>query len=83
MTREEIADRFRKMADQIEANKEYPFGGAFVMVPPQDLEPVELLILDTRQSAAQFYSAIEVLGRERFSNMAEEELRRKAFGGVR
>ena len=80
MTHEEIANRFRKMADLIEANKDFPFGGAFVMVPPQDLETVEILVLDTRQSAAQFYSTIEVLGRERFSNMAEEELRKKAFG---
>ncbi len=83
MTSKEIADRFRKMADLIEANKDFPFGGAFVMVPPQDLEPVEILVLDTRQSAAQFYSTIEVLGRERFSLMAEDEMRKKAFGGVR
>ncbi len=83
MTPKEIADRFRKMADLIEANKDFPFGGAFVMVPPQGLDPVEILVLDTRQSPAQFYSTIEVLGRERFSNLAEEEMRRKAFGGVR
>jgi hypothetical protein len=80
VTREEIADRFRKMADQIEANKEYPFGGAFVMVPPQDLEPVELLILDTRQNAHQFYANIKTLGEERAMLLGEEELRRKAYG---
>ncbi len=80
MTPKEVAERFRKMADLIEANKDFPFGGAFVMVPPQGLDPVELLVLDTRQSAAQFYSTIEVLGRERFSKMAEDELHKKAYG---
>ncbi len=53
------------------------------MVPPQGLDPVEVLVLDSREGAAQFYSTIEVLGRERFSHLAEEEMRKKAFGGVR
>lgn len=80
MTPKDIADRFRKMADLIESNKDFPFGGAFVMVPPQGLEPVEILVLDTRQNPHQFYSSIETLGRERAMLLGEEELRKKAYG---
>jgi len=50
-----IADRFRKMADAIERNADN-FGGAFVVVPPKDAgDPIETLILDVRQDAAQFW----------------------------
>ncbi len=80
MTHEEIAARFRKMADLIEANKDFPFGGAFVMVPPAGLDAVELLVLDTRQNPFQFYSNIETLGKERAMLLAEDDLRKKAFG---
>jgi hypothetical protein len=47
--------RFRKMADAIERNVDN-FGGAFVVVPPVEAgEPIETLILDARQDAAQFW----------------------------
>lgn len=52
----EIAARFRAMADAIELNKDGPFGGAFVVVPPADGGDVlETLILDNRQDPGQFW----------------------------
>ena len=48
--------RFRAMADAIERNTEGTFGGAFVVIPPAEAgEPIETLILDTRQDPAQFW----------------------------
>ena len=48
--------RFRAMADAIERNAEGTFGGAFVVIPPAEAgEPIETLILDTRQDPAQFW----------------------------
>jgi hypothetical protein len=44
------------MADAIEQNAERGFGGAFVVIPPEDGgDPFETLILDSKQNAAQFW----------------------------
>ena len=80
MTAKEIADKFRDMALLIEANDSASFGGAFVMVPPGDREPVQLLILDTRQSPFQFYANIETMAKASMVTLAEEEIHRKAYG---
>ena len=53
------SERFRKMADRIDHNKDAGFGGACVLVPPAGSgEPIEVLILDNDANAAQFYSAV-------------------------
>jgi len=51
-----LAARFRAMADRMELNGSEAFGGAFVVVPPKNGgEPIETLILDSQQQAAQFW----------------------------
>jgi hypothetical protein len=53
------AERFRKMADRIELNKESGFGGACVIIPPQGAgEPIEILMLDNSADLAQFFSTV-------------------------
>ena len=48
------------MADAIERNAEYSFGGAFVVVPPAEAgEPIETLILDVKQDPAQFWMLLK------------------------
>jgi hypothetical protein len=41
------ADRFRKMADRIDLNREDGFGGACVIIPPSSTgaNPIEILIV--------------------------------------
>lgn len=53
------SERFRKMAERIDHNKDAGFGGACVFIPPQGMgEPIEILILDSASEAAQFYSTV-------------------------
>lgn len=49
------------MADAIERNSEGNFGGAFVVIPPsaEAGEPIETLILDAKQDAAQFWMLLK------------------------
>lgn len=52
--------RFRAMADAIERNDgTSDFGGCFVIVPPAEGgDPIETLILDSKQDLAQFWNAV-------------------------
>lgn len=51
-----LSARFRAMADAIELNGAVNFGGAFVVIPPDEGgEVLETLILDSRQDASQFW----------------------------
>ena len=55
-----IADRFTKMAAALEHNADAGFGGCFVICPPNDGgDPLEVLILDNRQDAAQFWILLQ------------------------
>ena len=48
------------MADAIERNAEGSFGGAFVVVPPPEAgDPLETLIIDTKQDPAQFWMLLK------------------------
>ena len=65
-----VADRFRAMADQIERNEASRFGGAFVIVPPeQGGEPIAVMLLDEKADPAMFWSAVQTKAR-----MALEEI---------
>ena len=51
-----IADRFRRMADDVERNADAGFGGAFVVVPPENGgEPFDTLILGASKDPGDFY----------------------------
>lgn len=50
---------FRKMAERIDHNADSRFGGAAVIVPPQQGgDVIELLILDEKGDPAQFWGTI-------------------------
>ena len=55
------AQKFRDMAERIEANKAEEFGGAILIIPPESPDgrggdPIELLIIDPAQDLANFWS---------------------------
>ncbi len=53
------ADRFRRMAERIDHNKDAGFGGACVIIPPSGAgEPIEILMLDNSADLAQFFSTV-------------------------
>jgi len=53
------ADRFRKMAERIDHNADAGFGGACVFIPPSGMgDAIEVLILDSANDPAQFYSTV-------------------------
>lgn len=55
-----LADMFRKMADRIEANEGFGFGGAFVVAPPAEGgDPVTVLIVDESNQPAQFWAMLQ------------------------
>ena len=53
------AERFRKMAERIDHNKDAGFGGACVIIPPSGAgDPIEILMLDNSADLAQFFSTV-------------------------
>lgn len=80
----EIAAAFRKMADDIERNIEAPFGGAFVVVPPEDGgDMLSTLILDNRQDATQFWIFLKTKSEFEVSVVDEKKRQVQAFGRPR
>lgn len=54
------AGRFADMAERVSHNLDSKFGGAFVIVPPENGgEPMEALILDTTGDPVQFYMLLQ------------------------
>ena len=48
------------MATAIELNAGGTFGGAFVVIPPPEAgDPIETLILDSKQDPAQFWTLLK------------------------
>lgn len=76
---EERAKLFEDMAAQIRLNRDYKFGGAFLLVPPGDSEPFSSLML-RQEEAPIFWSTIKTL-----VQVAEEMMGRpqSGFGGGR
>ena len=57
---EKPSDRFRTMAAAIDHNANSTFGGAAVIIPPDNSgSPIELLMLDAQANPAQFWSTIK------------------------
>lgn len=80
-----VSERFRKMATDIDRNAESAnFGGAFVVVPPQDGgEPIETLILDSKQDASQFWSLLQAKAALMIAEIEEKKRVVGTFGGRR
>ena len=55
-----FSDRFRQMGTRLDTNSQEAVGGAFVVVPPENGgDPIETLILDSKQDAAQFWMLLK------------------------
>lgn len=58
---EALAKLFDDMAARIRLNKDNAFGGAFVIIPPENGgDPIVTLILDGKQDPGQFYTLLKV-----------------------
>jgi hypothetical protein len=76
-----LADRFRQMADRIDHNKDAGFGGACVIIPPVGVgEPLEMLALDNRADAAQFFSNIVTRLNRMIEDSAAKDALAQGFG---
>jgi hypothetical protein len=62
---ETASDKFRKMAERIDHNKEAPFAGAAVIVFPSGqqggipIEPIDMLILDGSNNPSAFLATLK------------------------
>jgi hypothetical protein len=65
---EKRARLFDRMAAQIRLNKDAKFGGAFLLLPPGDGEPVEQLMLNLAEPSI-FWASLQTI-----SNMAVASL---------
>jgi hypothetical protein len=80
----EQAGKFRKMADRIDHNADAVFAGAAVIVPPAEGgEAVEMLILDSSQSAAQFWGNLQAKCQIELAGIDEKKRNTQAFGRSR
>jgi hypothetical protein len=77
------SDRFRAMADAIDLNEGKPFGGAVVIIAPGDDSPIEMLILDSREDALQFYMSIKTMAEVAYNDLLIKRQNNKVFGGLR
>lgn len=58
---EAVAQLFDDMAAKIRLNKDNSFGGAFVIIPPEEGgAPIVTLILDSKQDPGQFFTLLKV-----------------------
>ncbi len=73
-----LAERFRAMADRIERNPS-EFGGACVIVPPGGGEGIEFLLIDARGDVAQFYSAIQTKLQISLKDMEDQQRRLQGY----
>ena len=79
----ELADRFRAMATSIELNGVSTFGGAFVIIPPENGgDPLHTLVLDTKQDAAQFWILLKSKAETEIRNV-DAKASQQGFGGRR
>jgi hypothetical protein len=69
------------MADAIERNPTGNFGGAFVVVPPVEAgDPLETLILDTKQDPAQFWMLLKTKCDIELGLLDQKQRTGQAFG---
>lgn len=75
-----VANRFRRMADDIEKNEN--FGGAFVIVPAEGAgEPVQTLLLDPSPDPAQFWQMLLTKCQIMIAEIEVKKRTDRAFGG--
>ncbi len=77
----EAAERFRAMAAMIELNADVVFGGAVVIIPPNEGgAPIEILTLDNQADVVQFYATIQARITRNVSELEAKSRTNQAFG---
>jgi len=75
------AAQFRTMADRIDHNQGSTFGGAAVIMPPDNGgDPVELLIIDAKADPAQFWGTILTRAQMEVQKLQDKSQIQQAFG---
>ncbi len=83
-TETDQAKTFRRMADRIDHNADAVFAGAAVIVPPAEGgETVEILILDSSQSAVQFWGTLGAKCKIALEELDNKSRNTQAFGSRR
>lgn len=79
-----MPDPFKDMSERIAHNEGQSFGGAYVIVPPTsnnlNISPIEVLVLDTQQDAAQFFMLLQTKIKTVLEQIDLEERKRAGFG---
>lgn len=77
----ELLKRFNNMADRMSLNGNDSFGGAFVIIPPiGGGEPIETLILDSKQDLAQFWNAVITKCQIMLAKVEQDQRQQGTFG---
>ena len=77
---ETLAKIFDDMAARIRLNKDNPFGGAFVIIPPADGgDPFQTLILDAKQDPAQFFMLLKAKAENQITAIDHANRTQNAF----
>jgi hypothetical protein len=75
-----VSEKFRQMADRIDHNAASGFGGACVLVlPDQNRRAIEILVLDSTSDIAQFIGAVAARLKMIQDEMSAEQQRNQAF----
>lgn len=78
---DEAAKLFESMAARIKHNAQSTFGGAFVIVPPQDGgEPMETLILDNSSNPAQFWMILQARSKLELDKLESQARLGQSYG---
>lgn len=73
--------RFRDMADRMALNDTANFGGCFVVIPPEGGgEPLETIILDSKQDPAQFWNLLMTKCQISLAEIDQKQRTGQAFG---
>ena len=76
-----IADLFRRMADRLEHNADDPFGGCFLICPPEGGgNVIETLILDASQDPSQFWILLKAKCDVNIQQIDQQARKTGAFG---
>lgn len=71
---------FHAMGYRIEANDKESFGGAYVILPPGNRPPIEVLVLDSQQDAAQFFMLLQAKIKTALDQIEADERKSMVFG---
>ena len=74
-------ERFFLMAEAMKHNGARSFGGAFVVVPPAEGgDPLETLILDSKQDAGQFWMLLKTKCDIALGELDQKQRQASTFG---